>query len=113
MSELCPPGFEYLFFGLFGLSNRASSIIGPVVIQSIIDNAHGNIWMGFPFTFALATVATLIIWFGVDMEKGRRDAEAFAMRNGRDEPSDGASSKPNSVLVENTEKQPVIAVFGV
>ena len=46
MSELCPPGFEYLFFGLFGISNRASSVIGPNVVQKIIDNAHGNNWMG-------------------------------------------------------------------
>ena len=93
MSELCPPGFEYLFFGLFGISNRASSIIGPNVIQKIIDNSHGNLWMGFPFLFALAAVATLIIWFGVDMEKGRKDAAAFEMENEPDERRDVLSGE--------------------
>ena len=38
MAELCPPGFDNMYFGLFGLSNRASSMIGPNVIQAIIDN---------------------------------------------------------------------------
>ncbi|KAF8321704.1 MFS general substrate transporter [Clavulina sp. PMI_390] len=78
MSELTPPGFENMFFGLFGLSNRASSIIGPNVIQAIINNANGNNWKGFPFLFALAAAASLVIWFGVDVEKGRKDAVAFA-----------------------------------
>jgi hypothetical protein len=33
---------------------------------------------GFPFLFALCTLASLVIWFGVDVEKGRRDAVRFA-----------------------------------
>lgn len=69
-----------MFFGLFGLSNRASSIIGPNVIQAIIDNADGNNWMGFPFLFAMAAAASLVIWFGVNIEKGRKDAISFAQR---------------------------------
>lgn len=38
----------------------------------------GNNWKGFPFLFALCTAASLVIWFGVDVEKGRRDAVSFA-----------------------------------
>lgn len=34
--------------------------------------------MGFPFLFALCTAASLVIWFGVDVEKGRRDAVRFS-----------------------------------
>ncbi|EIN11046.1 hypothetical protein PUNSTDRAFT_133100 [Punctularia strigosozonata HHB-11173 SS5] len=78
MAELTPPGFDNMFFGLFGLSNRASSMIGPNVIQAIIDNADGNSWMGFPFLFAMCTAASLVIWFGVDVTKGRRDAVRWA-----------------------------------
>ena len=63
MAELTPPGFDNMFFGLFGLSNRASSMIGPNVIQAIIDNSGDN-WKGFPFLFALCTAASLVIWFG-------------------------------------------------
>jgi hypothetical protein len=65
------------FFGLFGLSNRASSMIGPNVIQVIIDHS-GNNWKGFPFLFALCLSASIVIWFGVDVEKGRKDAVQWA-----------------------------------
>lgn len=34
--------------------------------------------MGFPFLFALCACAGLVIWFAVDVEKGRRDAVRFA-----------------------------------
>ncbi|KAH8834396.1 MFS general substrate transporter [Flagelloscypha sp. PMI_526] len=77
MSEVTPPGFDNMFFGLFGLSNRASSMIGPNVIQAIIDQS-GNNWKGFPFLFALCVSASLIIWFGVDVTKGRRAAVKWA-----------------------------------
>jgi hypothetical protein len=52
-------------------------MIGPNVIQVIIDSS-GNNWKGFPFLFGLCVVASLIIWFGVDVPKGRRDAVAWA-----------------------------------
>ena len=52
-------------------------MIGPNVIQAIIDRSGDN-WKGFPFLFALCFVASLIIWFGVDVTKGRRDAVAWA-----------------------------------
>lgn len=52
-------------------------MIGPNVIQAIIDNT-GNNWMGFPFLFALCFCASAVIWFGVDIHKGRRDALAWA-----------------------------------
>lgn len=77
MAELSPPGYDNMFFGLFGLSNRASSMIGPNVIQAIIDKS-GNNWMGFPFLFAICAAASLVIWFGVDVNKGRRDAVRWA-----------------------------------
>ncbi|KAF8633811.1 hypothetical protein AX17_004353 [Amanita inopinata Kibby_2008] len=77
MAELTPPGFDNMFFGLFGLSNRASSMIGPNVIQAIINKSGSN-WMGFPFLFALCASASLVIWFAVDVKKGRRDAVEWA-----------------------------------
>ena len=69
---------HFQFFGLFGLSNRASSMIGPNVIQAIIDKSNGNNGYGFPFLFALCVAASIVIWFGVDVEKGRRDAGKWA-----------------------------------
>lgn len=52
-------------------------MIGPNVIQAIINNTGDN-WKGFPFLFALALAASLVIWFCVDVHKGRRDALAWA-----------------------------------
>ncbi|KAG2060272.1 hypothetical protein BDR06DRAFT_1002781 [Suillus hirtellus] len=82
MAELSPPGFENMFFGLFGLFNRASSMVGPNVIQVIIDKT-GNNWQGFPFLFAMCTVASVVIWFGVDVTKGRSDAVRWAAEQRR------------------------------
>ena len=66
------------FFSLFGFVNQASSIVGPNVIQAII-NKTGNTWDGFAFLFAISLVSSLVIWFGVDIPKGRQDAERWAM----------------------------------
>jgi hypothetical protein len=65
------------FFGLFGFTNRSSSVVGPNVIQAII-NKTGNIWHGFPFLFASCLTSGLVIWLAVDIPKGRKDAERWA-----------------------------------
>ena len=44
-------------------------MMGPYVIQAIIDKT-GNNWQGFPFLFAICTASALVIWFGVDVQKG-------------------------------------------
>lgn len=75
MSEVTPQGYENMFFGLFGITNRASSIIGPNVVQATINNTNNN-WMGFPFLFAICFAASIMIWF-VDVEKGRENCRKF------------------------------------
>jgi hypothetical protein len=52
-------------------------MIGPNVIQAIISNSNNN-WKGFPFLFALCVCASVVIWSGVDVNKGRRDAVKWA-----------------------------------
>lgn len=91
ISELMPRGYDNMFFALFGITNRAvrsnslasssplicqSSIIGPNVIQAIINNTRDN-WMGFPFLFAICFGAMIAIFF-VDITKGREDCQKFA-----------------------------------
>ncbi|KAI8456275.1 autophagy-related protein 22-like protein [Phakopsora pachyrhizi] len=76
MAELSPPGHENMFFGLFGFSNRASSIIGPNVIQLTIERFGSN-WSGFPFLFITCFISSLIILFLVNLEKGKIDAVNF------------------------------------
>lgn len=52
-----------------------SSIIGPSVIQAIINDTRNN-WMGFPFLFAVCAAAMIAIGF-VNIEKGREDCRRF------------------------------------
>ena len=61
-------------------------MIGPNVIQAIINKSSSN-WMGFPFVFALCLCASLLIWFCIDIEEGRRDAVAWADKMRRKEES--------------------------
>ncbi|KAJ5887997.1 hypothetical protein N7495_008038 [Penicillium taxi] len=75
ISELIPQGYDNMFFALFGITNRASSIIGPNVIQAIINNTRNN-WMGFPFLFAICTAAMMVVGL-VNIEKGREDCKRF------------------------------------
>ena len=67
-----------VFFGLFGITNRASSLIGPNICAAII-NRTGNSWDAFIFLFILCFSAALVIWVFVDMEKGRAQAVAFSI----------------------------------
>jgi len=99
MGELSPPGFEYMvgvacspsswsqapsaqqkkqqFFGLFGLANRSAAVIGPNVIQVIVDK-KGNNWKAFPVLFVLSALGCLVVWFGVNVPKGRYAAAQWA-----------------------------------
>ena len=52
-------------------------MIGLSVVQAIVDKS-GDDWKGFPFPLAFCVVASLVMWFGVDVKKGRRDALAWA-----------------------------------
>jgi hypothetical protein len=70
-------------------------MIGPNVIQAIIDDT-GNNWKGFPFLFALCLSASAVIWFGVDVTKGRRAAVRWAderRRAAREEPEEPDAKK--------------------
>lgn len=71
LAELTPKGHENLFFGLFGIVNKASSWIGPVVIGAITQSTS-NIWYGWPFVFGLFLVATIIICF-IDVDQAKLD----------------------------------------
>jgi hypothetical protein len=77
-------------------------MIGPNVIQAIIDKSNGNNWKGFPFLFALCAAASIVIWFGVDVEKGRRDAGRWADAK-RSSPRRSVASDPVEEDAQNLE----------
>lgn len=88
LAELVPRGKENLFFGLFGVVNKASSWIGPVVIGAITQYTD-NLWKGWPFVLALFVLSLAIIWF-IDVDKAKIDiANYLAEQDVIDGYSDG------------------------
>lgn len=81
ISEVTPRGREFLFFSLFSIIGKTSSFIGPLVSSAIIDaTPSGNVSTPFYFLFSLSLVSFgLLVWF-VDLEKSRREQEAFLVR---------------------------------
>ncbi|KAI9447640.1 MFS general substrate transporter [Lactarius indigo] len=78
MGELSPPGFEYMFFGLFELWDRfAGETIGSNVIQAVVDK-NGSTWKAFPVLLAFSAVGCLVAGFGVNVPKGRYAAVKWA-----------------------------------
>ncbi|KAI8084945.1 autophagy-related protein 22-like protein [Halteromyces radiatus] len=69
LAELVPRGKENLFFGLFGIVNKASSWIGATAIGAVTEQTS-NAYFGWPIIAALFVVATVILWF-VDMEAAK------------------------------------------
>lgn len=58
------------------MSNLSASIIGPNVIQAVVDK-KGNNWKAFPVLFVLSALGCLVAWF-VNVPKGRRAAVQWA-----------------------------------
>lgn len=79
LAELVPKGRENLFFGLFGVVNKASSWIGPVVIGAITATTS-NLWNGWPFVLALFIIAIIIIWF-IDVDQAKEDIRKYLEEN--------------------------------
>ncbi|PNS16334.1 hypothetical protein CAC42_6441 [Sphaceloma murrayae] len=75
MAELSPPGYEGVFFGLFGTMQRASSVVGPNVLFAITEMTGEGEW-GFVFLSVLAAGAMALVAL-VDVRKGKEDCEKF------------------------------------
>ncbi|KZO90740.1 MFS general substrate transporter [Calocera viscosa TUFC12733] len=75
-SELIPPGEEARWFGLYSITDKSSSFLGPLVVGIIADRT-GNIRYAFFFLIG-AVLLPIPLLAGLDMRRGREDAEAFA-----------------------------------
>ncbi|RUS25151.1 autophagy-related protein 22-like protein [Jimgerdemannia flammicorona] len=75
LAELTPKGKAGLFFGLFGVANKASSWIGPLVIGAI-TNVTNNVWDGWPFVLALFVIPMIMIFF-IDENQARIDIAEY------------------------------------
>ncbi|KAF8942308.1 Autophagy protein 22 [Haplosporangium gracile] len=73
-ADLVPKGRESEFFGLYAITDKGSSWLGPLTIAAITD-ATQEIRYAFIFLLVLLSLPIPIIYFGVDMHQGRLDAE--------------------------------------
>jgi MFS transporter, UMF1 family len=72
---LIPPGEEARWYGLFSITDKSSSFIGPLVVGIIADTT-GNIRYAFFFLVAMVWAAVPILW-QVDVQQGREDADGY------------------------------------
>ncbi|KAF9292557.1 Autophagy protein 22 [Mortierella alpina] len=77
-ADLVPRGRESEFFGLYAITDKGSSWLGPLAVAAITDATH-EIRHAFVFLLVLLTLPIPIIYFGVDMAQGRIDAEKASL----------------------------------
>ncbi|EIW74238.1 MFS general substrate transporter [Coniophora puteana RWD-64-598 SS2] len=77
-AEMLPPGEEARWYGLFSITDKSSSFLGPLVV-GLISDATGNIRYAFFFLVVMVWAAVPIL-LSVDVERGRRDARVCAFR---------------------------------
>ncbi|QPG75310.1 Autophagy protein 22 [Brettanomyces nanus] len=76
-SMLIPTGQESVFFALFSITDKGSSILGPLLVGVVIDMTH-NIRQCFWVLLALLLVSIPVLWYGVDINRGMREATALS-----------------------------------
>ncbi|KAI0065158.1 MFS general substrate transporter [Artomyces pyxidatus] len=82
-AEIIPPGEEARWYGLFSITDKSSSFLGPLIVGVIADTT-GNIRYAFFFLVLMLWAALPVLW-GVDVERGRADAQALAVGDARRE----------------------------
>ncbi|PPQ88432.1 hypothetical protein CVT25_011536 [Psilocybe cyanescens] len=77
-AELLPPGEEARWYGLFSITDKSSSFIGPLVV-GVISDVTGNIRYSFFFLVFMVWLAVPVL-MSVDIERGRKDAQEYEYR---------------------------------
>ncbi|KAK5135183.1 hypothetical protein LTR08_005570 [Meristemomyces frigidus] len=74
--ELIPPGSEAAFYALYAITDKGSSVFGPVVVGAITD-ATGDIRPAFWFLAVLIGLP-IPLMFLVDVDRGKAEGVALA-----------------------------------
>lgn len=77
-SALIPKGKESEFFSLYGITDKSSSWLGPLITGAIIEKNDTRWGFVFPLCMMLFPLV-LILWVNVD--KGIKDAERFSVEH--------------------------------
>ncbi|TGJ80383.1 hypothetical protein E0Z10_g8384 [Xylaria hypoxylon] len=104
--ELIPPGSEAAFYALYAITDKGSSIFGPVIVGAIIDT-YGEIRPAFWFLAVLVGLPAPIIYF-VNVERGKSEGEKLSeviegFKNGVDVHGDS--------LINGEERQGILAGY--
>lgn len=71
-SLLIPRGKESTFFSLFSVTDKGSSVVGPLISGLIVDRTH-NIRYTFYFLLVLMVLPLALFW-SLDIERGSKEA---------------------------------------
>jgi len=96
-AELLPPGEEARWYGLFSITDKSSSFIGPLVV-GVISDLTGNIRYAFFFLLFMIWLAVPIL-MSVDVEQGRKDAQAYEYDYHHSIPSNVVDNNINGVHI--------------
>ncbi|CAO3587310.1 unnamed protein product [Absidia cylindrospora] len=96
LAELVPKGKENLFFGLFGIVNKGSAWVGPVIIGALTEKTD-NMYTGWAVVLVFYVVGLAILFF-VDIEKAKLDIEKYYEEVEREEAA--------AVLQKQQQQQP-------
>ncbi|KAJ6558158.1 autophagy-related protein 22-like protein [Mycena capillaripes] len=77
-AELLPPGEEARWYGLFSITDKSSSFIGPLIV-GLISDTTGNIRYAFFFLVFMVWAAVPVL-MSVDVERGRKDAREYVYK---------------------------------
>jgi len=75
-AELIPPGEAARWYGLFSITDKSSSFLGPLVVGVIAD-LTGNIRYAFFFLVVMVWIAIPPL-LAVNVDEGRKDAERYS-----------------------------------
>lgn len=83
ISSVTPRGYEYLFFSVFSVIGKASSLTGPLISSAIIDATPGggpkSNRTPFYFLFALSFVSALGLFLFLDLDKSAKEQNDFLL----------------------------------
>ena len=81
ISSVTPRGYEFLFFSVFSVIGKASSLTGPLISSAIIDATPGGRAKTnrtpFYFLFALSLVSALGLFLFLDLDKSAKEQSDF------------------------------------
>lgn len=78
--ELIPPGSEVVFYVLYAITDKGSSVFGPAIVGAITDR-YGEIRPAFVF-LAILIFIPLPIMLLVDVDRGKREGAELAKELG-------------------------------